>query len=345
MENSFEYDEKIIEYTKRLFRITEVIDGIYERLYNLEISGNKNSDKYNKAIRDLNIALEVESSIYSEITYDSNIINSIINYILATEVLDKYESASISLLSQKNFYKIPRRIINNLFERVHNNKNFLPNEPENKIVGVKQSGSIYYCLNNIDLSFEINNAFINEIFILFLNILEEYIENEKVSHLSVDLMKIKYDLSFVIKRIETKLISENFDVKNSSLFLSDYMKNYLDLIEDEFELLKQQFLEIEIYEQIPNLLNIHDYEYNKAKKMIASLLRCAYLRAGLLLLNEEEHAEVKDYIPEYMLEEEYKPYENEKIGIKFIMYVINSTNEDRNRYLKKNIYVMEKREE
>ncbi len=336
MEKKYELKKSDLEELDGLLKTVTSIDTLYKKLYELEISNNKDSEEYKKTIEYLKIALEVEEEKYKKILSSSEKVFSLLDYLLLDKMSIKESSNIESLLSQETPDRITRRIISVLNKELAKDftviNQLIPKElfMVLKMIGIEDPEKMI--MDDFKKKIELDETLEQETLNIFVKILEEFINDEEYSSFKNQLLKIKYDVAFLNKNLESQLLFSRFNILTALLFDSKFIYEFLNLNSMECQMLSNKYGADLVSFEIEKLIKSRNYNYDNQKDDISNILRQSYLRAGLLLLDDDIIDDLKFMIDDLIDEVKYfKPYYNNK-GIEIVKEALEKNKEDRKTY-------------
>ena len=184
-------------------------------------------------------------------------------------------------------------------------------------------------LNSVKNYVIINQALKNETLNTFLVFLKEASADKQYIKFRNKLLKVKYDIIFVNKEIETEMLISNFDVMNF-MFDSEITADILNFDDNLYNILKRDCgLDISTY-QLLELLEVSDTDYDNEKNNIVAILRQAYMKSGFLLLDDNDLSDI-NYEFHELIEESYDSKED-NISISLIIKTFKNIKQDRKKY-------------
>lgn len=322
---------KIEEFLKAATRINE----IYNKLYHLEINGKKDSEEYNKLLKMLKEAINIENNIYIN---DNLTLQKCIKMIeLLASAPNSTKISNINCIIEQNDSDIiVRRVINILTNKTLTNKNYaqnlIPKEmfEQLKNLGIPiESKQAYKNLNN---DTKVQVAINNDITIVFLSILEDTITFKKYETYRNKLLKAKYDTVFTLKDIEEQIIENKFTIPTTVYINSRFINDLLQSEPQVYNMIKSIEVQTKASMHIIRLLNITDEDYKIENNNIASIIRQCYIRSLLTFMNDDEVYDLNDKFHELVESQNYletHPYD--RISETAIINCFKSLKQDRTK--------------
>jgi len=311
----------------RLISTANSIDLIYNKLYELEINNQKDTDEYKKQLSFLNIAIDLENRLYNKLNFDEDKTSATIKYLVKFEFHKDYIAEEECLLNQDykniNILRITRKLLNKLESTEKGFKEiYLDNDEEfigNSLIFVQKQTKILK-----EISKDIYNSYL-----LFL---KEYINDKNNSLYKNDFIKSKYIFSFIYENIEDQMLKNNYEISDdlylSSRFLSDIFGVSLDM----YNYMKDNYSQKVLEPYISDFIKIRDLDYNNKRNYICAIFNCCYIRACLLNMSDEAINDANYEFHELIESEEYiKNYSNEKISENLIIECFKKVKTDRQK--------------
>ena len=318
-----------------LIKITSSIDSIYSKLYDLETKDKKDTDDYRKLMEELKLSIEIENKQYEVCNLNYWKCVAWRHYFLNKKVPVNFIGNIESMMIPDYNYRIMRRIISKLEKKMTTDfesiKETLPQDLEKQL---KQLG-LYnnnFLSKMVDSSEDVLESLQLDILNAYLTILEEFIDNKDYNYLKNELINSKYNLSFIKGKIESDMISNNFEVSDTIYINSKF---YADLIHLDFKRyndLRNSLGQEKIMNQIINLLEIGDMDYSNSSKICTSVLRQCFIRASLLTMGNDMIEKINLKFNQYIKDEKYvqkHPYD--RISKQLIENCFNNVEKDREK--------------
>lgn len=322
------------ELIQKIIKITNLIENLYKKLYELEINNKKDSNDFKNYITNLKNTIKIENKIYKEANLDYLRSYALANYILNFKLPDNFLDDIESIMKQDYNNRVLRRILNVLYHNiVYDNKMYKEKIPSELLDLMKNAD-----ISNIDSivnesiysNIELRKAFEKDILSGYLVFLQEYINNSYYKAFENEFIFNKYNTSFINKIIENDIINDNFNIQNTfyinSRLIADLTETDLEL----YEYLKNDYGLDECAKQIAKLIKMSDKEYNDKKNIITSLLRECYIRSTFLLLNDESILDINSDFHDFIESDEYVKNGNNYISEGSIIKCFKLVKKDRN---------------
>lgn len=257
-----------------LIKTASSIDSLYQKMYELEIHGKKDTEEYKKLFDYLIIALEVENKIYKDSKLDYKKGFAWFDYLIDNKLPFDYVSDLESIMRQDYNHRIIRRILNSL-------------------------------LYQITLESDVQKALEKDVINAYLVFLQESIDKQNYHNLKKNLIKSKYNTAFIKKEIETEMILSNFTISNTLYISSRFIADLMNMDLEFYNMSKNLYGgKISMF-QISELMEMQDESYNDPVKSTTSTLRQCLMRAAFLLMSDEIISEVNDEFHEIIESNEY----------------------------------------
>lgn len=296
-----------------LFKTSESIEKIYQRLYKLEINGKKNSIEYRKYFDYLNISLEVEQRLYNENDMNAIKCSALLDYILKEKLL--HCVSDDECIAKRNYKNANiRRVYNILDNKMHEDYEGMKDLEANDSVDETSFDKEY--LDFRFRSFLVKQNIEKETNMNFLIFLNEYYNKSSFKNFRNDITRIKYYLAMINKDIESELIYNNFEIIKNVLINSNIYAYCYGMSNTDYLMLQKYFGQVNAMEQINNILKYNDLQYLDFNNSCDICIRSCLLRSYLLLLDDLTLLELNDMFKENLYKkakEKIKHYVSESI--------------------------------
>ena len=291
-----------MEVVKDLIRLYSEINIIYIELYKLDISGNKDSDKFKKLIELLKRDIELEKKIFNKF-------NSVeeIDFDKLYQVLGKSTDRPFNVRAEDY-------VTNNDFD-------ILLYEDLDKDVYGEIVKDIKYS--------KLYSACSKNMFLIYLSFLQEYADSSSFSYLRDKILNYKYYNSFINHDIESILIESNFNIDRVNYINLDVIVDILRL-DDGDKVILDWCLDT-IRTTTSQILSIDDSDYSDDNKTVLAINNQSMLRACLLLINDTDYNNIKNSI---FNEYECLCTDNNKISVSIIKSILDGRSNDKVRVKK-----------
>lgn len=293
-----EYLEKNdVELIRKLYNISSNIEQLYKKLIELESTGKKDSEEYQKYLGYLNMLIEIEDNYYSNINMSFDKIKEVLDNILLV-IGGKISSLDDHCALDQNYdNSIAIRICKKLYDLLKSDSESFSKFPKIKAI----EANISQEFNGIANVLEIDKIYCKKVMIEFMGFLQKEIDDELNKGRTDDLIKAKYYMTFRNKDLEKEMISKGFNISsmqpsvdekgfaNSHGMNVNKCTEYRNVICGGFAA-----------GQMDKIFLIKDLDYSNPKDMITSILRRCYLRASLLMLDEDTFNMINDANNKYL---------------------------------------------
>lgn len=277
MENELKKED--YENISRLINISQQINSLYDELYQLELTNQK--EEYISTINKLKSMLLIEDDIYVKIgnSYEKNI--QILNYLK--------ENRPLSLLSQDDLVFETELVIMRIVSKLNKNvladsQNLIPDEIKTNPLLAQQITQI------LTSSINIRDSILTDLMYCLLAI----IQKESDINVHQYLKKVKYKISYLYPKIEKNMLERNFSVEENPWMETILIGQINHYPKDVINEIKQLYGK-EYYNKILETMLIYDDEDLKDDQtMNAVLLKQFFLRAIFLLLDDETIMDLND---------------------------------------------------
>lgn len=289
------FDKNELQIVESLLEAATTIDNIYENLYNLEITGKKDSEDYRKLLNALKKAKKIEEARIKQANIDYDQAIKIILLLQNTPTWIKNNNLYCTLL-QKYDDRVIRRIINIFNYQIKISIKYQEKHKSKEIIeflhilGETEEDLLKDMSNYEKVNFAIND----DIESTLIAILSDYISNPAYSIYKNQLIKAKYYIAFINRNIESQLLAKGFDSTEETYINSTLIANMLGKTQEEYHSIIAINTLYYLMPQISELLSITDDDYSVPEKNVESILRQCYIRAMLTMLSDEDVQKVNN---------------------------------------------------
>lgn len=324
------------ELIEKLTKTTTSIETLYKKMYDLEINGKKETEDFKKIVDYLKIAIDVESKMYQDSSLSYQRCIALADYILQDKLPDSFLDDVESIMTQDYSNRVLRRILNILVHKIISDyesvKEMLPTELLDLMFQLGISNPDKMVTQAIYSSIELQKAFEKDTLNGYLVFLQEFINKKDYEAFKEDLIRSKYNTSFINKIIEEDMISNNFDIPETfylnSKFVADITQTDLKL----YGLLKNSYGVKESTKQISEVIEMKDEDYNNPKSATTSILRQCLMRASFLLMSDEVISDINYEFHEFIENEKYlNRHPDDHISERLIINCFKSIKRDKSK--------------
>ncbi len=319
---------------EQLIKITSSVDNLYKRLAELEISGQKESEEYEKNMEYLRITLEVEEQCYQDLKANNNLFD-IIKYILNNKIpnpdIPDLENIVLGHTDNRVNVRILKKLQNmvqftreNLLSMFHINlqsdvgKRFKETVSLDKVIAGIQTG------NSIDI----------DCFNMFLSLVEESKIQENSETFKRKLSEVKYEVAFIVPDVEQNMINQNFVVKSSAALGSDVTAKIFGISNSEYQSKKLVFGAILFEKQITKLFELNDSDYENEDVFFSASLRQLLMRTSFLFMDDKIVKDMKEDFQKTILSKKYlEAHEHNRISEAVISQAFIKSTSDKDKHV------------
>ena len=251
-------------FMENIIKLYSEINMIYIELRKLEMTDNRNSDMFTNLVNLLKKDLLKEKKFIAKILSQSELDLDDI-YLMLDECTDRPFSI---------------RFEDYITNKLDINVSLVEGINQDIIKDIKYSKLYDACSSNI--------------FLLYLSFLQEYADSDSFNYLKDKLLNYKYYNSFINHSIENILIDSSFNVDRVNYVNLDVIADMLKL-DDSREVIIECCLDT-IRTTIRQILSITDTDYKNDDKKVISLNNQSMLRAGLIIISDNDYNNFKDSI-------------------------------------------------
>lgn len=293
-----------MEVLKKIFELYNEINMLYIELYKLELSGNRNSNKFRDLVDLLKSKLKDEKKIYEKLflEYEED-------YEELYKIVDEYSDRP---------FGIRMRDYINLYDS--NKVDVYENEEKEEVIAE--------ILANIKYS-KLYSACSRNMFLVYLSFLQEYADSDLFSYLREKILGFKYYNAFINHDVENILVDLSFNIDRDNYvnlyFIADSLK-----LKESNEIILDCFVDT-IKTTIEQLLSINDVDYSDDDKKAIAINNQSMLRAGLVMIGERDYSLIKNNLND---EIEKLSTDYNKISVDIVKLLIDGRKKDRSRVKK-----------
>ena len=301
-------DHKDFKQINNLIEITNSLDVLYQKLADLEINGQKDTDAYQNLLEYLKVAVEVEKQAYEDCNLASSKGIAWVRYLLNNRLSSPFEGNIESILSQNYDDRVIKRIINILIHKVFANpetiKDIYPGIMLEILEELENDCYDNYVPLDICDNYLIHDALYNDVLSCFLAFLNEFIENPRFSTYRSDLINTKYNVAFSNQNIESDMLFSGFADSKDLYVNSQVVAQMADI--DFYTDLANSYGEITCLKQIAKIIDLSDADYQKkANGNVSILLRICLMQAALVLIDASALEEFDDNFHKFLENTKY----------------------------------------
>lgn len=276
--------DEMIKYAKILEKHVNI-------LYQLELEGKKNSEEYQKELRNIEMILEYESIKYDEAKLDGRKALGYIKYIIEKNQFKYLAFEPREILFVYESDRVFKRVCTILENFISSDYYFLAESVDPELTNIIEMKGIAptkgFIANGLKNGHEIRTSIFNEIINNFLNLIEECIEETQSDTLKKELIKMKYNVFLYNKEFETKLLKNSFNANKI---------NYNSIVEPDDELYPDEnakkFIVDKLCSDLANkeimkVLFINSSACKDKDRVIKTFLGTILLRSYFVLMSDE----------------------------------------------------------
>ena len=262
---------------EELVKIEDSISSLYQKMYELELEHKKETLEYQTLLDYLVIALDVEERKYNDLFTDGN---EALDFVVSFD--SKKGIGLEEIIKGKTDNKVLIRIYNTLTDSViTNNKSVRKILFEDTEENYAKLEEMLIKLFTTEMQFQL--ALNKDGYMLFLALLEIYLNNPDYAEYREDLLKVKYNIIFLNKNIEHSFLDNDFTMPKPDLSSKLYA-SLVGVSGEGYEKIKNNiYSEIAAYQLALMLFNEKE-NYEDKKE---NILRSIWLRSLFLTLDNE----------------------------------------------------------
>lgn len=280
---------------EELVKIEDSISSLYQKMYELELEHKKETLEYQTLLDYLVIALDVEERKYTDLfTAGNEALDFVISF-------DSKEGIGLEeIIKDKTDNKVLIRIYNTLTDSViTNNKSVRKILFEDTEENYAKLEEMLIKLFTTEMQFQL--ALNKDGYMLFLALLEIYLNNPDYAEYREDLLKVKYNIIFLNKNIEHSFLDNDFTMPKPDLSSKLYA-SLVGVSGEGYEKIKNNiYSEIAAY-QLASMLFNEKENYEDKKE---NILRSIWLRSLFLTLDNEVIDVLNESVHDLIESDEY----------------------------------------
>lgn len=198
----------------KIIELSEQIENLYELLYSIEMAEGKDSDNYQKLLKQLKGAIDLETSLYDTL----ELTQVCVYYGLICNNLADENTDIAAIVTANKDGVIIARVKNNLYKIMmdSNINNFIYLDKLGILPKEIKEAIFAGCEKN-EISSFIYNDFLNALLVM----LNERIKKEEDTSKKMSFIEQKYRLSFISNKLDEVLFNEDETIYLVAQFLSD----------------------------------------------------------------------------------------------------------------------------
>ena len=280
---------------EELVKIEDSISSLYQKMYELELEHKKETLEYQTLLDYLVIALDVEERKYTDLfTAGNEALDFVVSF-------DSKEGIGLEeIIKGKTDNKVLIRIYNTLTDSViTNNKSVRKILFEDTEENYAKLEEMLIKLFTTEMQFQL--ALNKDGYMLFLALLEIYLNNPDYAEYREDLLKVKYNIIFLNKNIEHSFLDNDFTMPKPDLSSKLYA-SLVGVSGEGYEKIKNNiYSEIAAYQLALMLFNEKE-NYEDKKE---NILRSIWLRSLFLTLDNEVIDVLNESVHDLIESDEY----------------------------------------
>lgn len=275
MKSNYKLTDKDYKNMAKLVDSSRRVANLYQELYELELLGRKESDDYKTKLDYLKMTLNADKKHYQSLSLDQ--------YRLYAKALAKGMPKGLENKKLSGHFPELDRIISFLIIKTYYHPEFdawASNQSEDTV------------MDRLYMSLEIERT--NH----FLIYLEEAMLDKSNQNLLPELLRKKYEVSYIVHTIEDELLLSGFEVRK---FLTSDAKMTADMLEvddNTFKAMKRDIGIEKAWISAMRLLSIKDYHHDDKKAMADLIIFKELTKSGLLFMDKADISEYKQKLEE-----------------------------------------------
>jgi hypothetical protein len=317
--------EKIVaKLLNDIVEATYEVQKIYERLFNIEVAGYKDSIEYKASLNELKKAILKEDELINNdsLTYErcGDILDLLYSKIPDVDCVDVPDT-----LFLRNYdVLVASRVYEKINTKAKASEEYFKTFFEEKIklldISYKEMENTFKYNERLEESSE------KDMLINSLVLLNEYIKSDEYHKLKNDFIHSKYFISFVSKEVENVLLREDFTIPEKSYITSRLASDFSGEKPEVYDFVTSLNTIPELYYHVSYLLSLEDGDYKIYRNSYMSVLEECFIRSLLLFLNDDVILEAYNWFN--ATEDNYK---SANISKQIIHNCFNGVNKDREK--------------
>lgn len=306
--SNFSKDE--LQKIENVLSTSKTISSIYDNLYILEINNQKDSENYKNLLKQLEDTIKIENQLLQDTCKTYEECKKIFQLLFSAKGLLKLTNNEC-IIQQSYDDSFLRRTISIISEKIVLDNKFQKDIITPSLVtflnDLGLNLSIEEIYNEINSNRQIQNNFINDMYLIIISILSEYISDNKYDKYKHNLIKTKYYISFINPNTETHMLKCRFNPLDERYITSSINAELLGISKIQYNIIKENEAKYNISIIMAELLNIKNKEYQDKKTNIEAIIRQCFIRALLTMMNEDTIYEINQNFynlinnPEYLI--------------------------------------------
>ena len=301
------------EFIEELENKAGNIESIYEKMFQLELNGQKGSKEFKNLLGELRAAIIAEKKLYQQPDLDFARIDALAHFILENRTPDDFKKDMYSIINQEHEGKVERRILGKLISK---------NTEDYK--GVKESlpGIITGFLGMIgelegeELDEQITQSLAtsnilhksieNDTYNGFLTILREFINDPKYAKFREPLLRSKYYLAYINPSLEEGLLNNGFEIPETFYSGAKFAASVTGTNPLALEMMQDVYGFPIAIDALGELLATSDEDLMDYDKATIAILKQCILRSLFLYLSTERIKTLNISFQELLDDDDYK---------------------------------------
>jgi hypothetical protein len=289
-------EDKINKYDKSnikiIRKITNLILNQYKVVYEMECNKKNNTDDYIKQVSRLKTLTDLEKEYYDKLQLDGKKSSIIIKYLFQDKNINDFNDINKYLINneENDLNKVIRRMFCNLIIFIKQDYDYFLDNLINKLGGFFEQMNFdeknEFIRNNFEKSYVLSRSIIKDRDYAYLIFLQKKINDTTYIKIKNKLIYAKYNMAFFNPDIESNLISDLFNVNDNLQMSSKMMSEVLDIPSRDYVIIKNNYLQNEMVEDLNLILNKNNGFYLNENNFINLLLNNCFLRASMLLMDQ-----------------------------------------------------------
>lgn len=320
---------------KELICKAKAIDELYLQLSDLEISGLKESTKYQATLYRLRKAIEEERKVYKCSDFSDEKIEQYLKHFTDSLPFLRLNGTE-ELLLQDYSHRVTKRIMLNLSNIIRRDSQRLeallfPKKIVKKMQDI-DADLFNMIKNSLNVSMELSDSISNDVLNTFITLIEKDLNSEPNESVREAVIKTKYNAAFTNMELEETMLETGFNPINRITASSILTAKRLRIKKEDYKDMMDAYIEKIVIPVISSILAVDDENYKKEKIASSLVLRVGLIRAGFLHMTDNKVNEI-NYLFHELLDDPmyFKAFKNNKQSEEAIIEAFKTIKKDKSQ--------------
>lgn len=296
------FSKKDIESINELVSLAATIHQAYLKLFKLELENKKDTAEYKKVLEKVINDINNFDAILSNLSSDYEKLLMAYSYITKLDQFAGLDLAKSGLrLTFCTRLEATNDIIltylkNRLFLKLITNSDYLL-ALNSEVLGDNQSTEYSETTKKILLfQYDYECSIINDIYTLFLTLVEQTKSKIKDNDVLEKLTKLKYSYGFILPYLQQSLLAKSFEVEQKPFVIHHSVADLYQLPEDQFRKSKRSIILNVVDGNLEVIKHLDDANFITCQKLTLAIDIEATIRASLVLADEQTRSIIEDLL-------------------------------------------------